>query len=367
MTAFRTRRFEASDELELNAVFKQITRGDSKRPPRPIEQLRWLWYNAPGGSTDSWVVETEEDTGWRIIGHHALTPIRFTFGDEDWLCGKTMNTFILPEFRDKFLYLRFEQRCLREADARYDATYSIAPGTARLRTAFGYENIGNWIRLERGLQPLHLICRGVAELAGRYSYRARVGLLRAFGSISALPTRTPVLELEEYTAAEAVSSQFFADFWDEARGEAGMAPRRDAADLDWRFWKHPGFEGTTLTYSWPEGGRAYFILDNTAGHSAVYSIVDFYITPANPQRLDQVLDALFIWCAQRGALAVNFFTTPRGLPPQLLDVFIRKMKPSLMQRFEPAKELPRRFTPRGRGRGNGAQADWNATEILMIL
>jgi len=315
---------------------------------------------------ESWVVEAEEKAGWRIVGHHALSPVRFTFGGEDWLCGKTMNTFLLPEFRDKFLYLRFEQRCLREADARFDATYSITPGTVRLRTALGYESIGNWIRLERGLQPLHLICRAIAGFADRYSYRARVSLLRAFAAISATPKRSNSIELVEYANEEAASSRFFADFWAEARGEAGMAPRRDVADLEWRFWKHPGFEGTTLTYSWPGGGRAYFILDNTAGHSAVYSIADFYITPANSERLDEVLEALFVWCAQRGALAVNFFTMPRGLPPQLLEVFLRKMKPSPLERLEPAKEMPRRISPLGKARGEGALADWNTTAILMV-
>jgi hypothetical protein len=366
MTAFRTRRFEAGDELELNAVFNQITRGDSKRPLRPLDHMRWLWHRAPGGPTDSWVVEAEDNDGWKIIGHHALTPVRFTYGDEDWLCGKTMNTFLLPEFRDKFLYLRFEQGCLREADARFDATYSIAPGTSRLRTAFGYENMGNWILLERGFQPFNRICRALADLTGRCSYRARVGLLRASASISAAPKRRPSLEFVEHSAAEAASSRFFADFWTEARREAGMAPRRDAADLEWRFWKHPGFEGSTLTYEWPEGGRAYFILDNTAGDSAVYSLVDFFITPADPRRLDCILDALFVWCARRGALALDFFTTTRGLPPQLLEVFLRKMKPSVMRRVGPEKELPRRVTPLGRARGNGAIADWNATGILMV-
>jgi hypothetical protein len=366
MIAFRTRRFQPGDELEVNTLFNRISRKGSNKPPRPLEHMRWLWYHAPGGPTESWIVEAEDDAGMRIIGHHALSPVRITFGDEDWLCGKTMNTFVLPEFRDKFLYLRFEQACLREVDKFFDATYSIAPGTARLRTAFGYESLGNWIRLERGLQPLHLIRRVIDGFADRYSYKARIGLLRTFAAISIAPKRSASLELVEYNAAEAASSSFFADFWSQARREAGMAPRRDIADLNWRFWSHPGFEGTTLTYAWPEGGRAYFILDNTAAHSAVYSIVDFFITPAHPQRLEQVLEALFVWCAQRGALAVNFFVTQRGLPPQLMEVFLRKMRPSPLQRFEPAKELPRRISTLGKARSDGALADWNTTEILMV-
>lgn len=364
MTFFRTRRFQACDVQEINDLFNslQYSRGS---PPRKLDQMRWLWHQAPGGPADSWVIETRDGTGWRIIGHHALCPVRFTLADQDFLCAKTTNSFLLPEFRDKFLYLRFEQECLREADARFDATYSVASGTSRLRRAFGYENFGTWIQLERGFQPQHLILRAIAGLAGRYSYSARVRLLHAFVSISVVPRRKPSIELIEHTATDAASSKFFTDFWTEARPLAGMAPRRDSGDLGWRFWKNPDFTGSTLTYEWPEGGRAYCIVD-THSNPLIYHLADFFITPANTQRLESLLDALFIWCAQRGALALGFLTTPRGLPDQLLDVFLRKMKPFALQRFVPTMELPRRLSPLGKTRTGGVLPDWNTTKFLVI-
>ncbi|MGD0901635.1 MAG: hypothetical protein ABR924_01715, partial [Terracidiphilus sp.] len=365
MTAFRTRRSEAGDEPELNAVFNRFVSDRDWMMQRPLDLMRWIWHQAPGGPVDSWVIETQDSTGWRIIGHHALCPVRFTRGDEDWLCAKTINSFLLPEFRDKFLYLRFEQECLREADARFDATYSFAPRTARLRRALGYERFGTWIELERGFQPLHLIYRTAAYFTGRHSYCSRRGRFRKLASILAAPMRKPPFELTEHAPAEAASSSFFADFWAEARREAGMAPRRDAADLDWRFWKRPGPAVSTLTYTWPEGGRAYFIVD-TATNPSIHSLVDFFITPANPQRLECLLDALFVWCARRGALALGFSTMAEGLPPQLLPVFLRKMKPFALRRYGAPTELPRRLSPLGRARSNGTLPAWNATRFLGV-
>jgi hypothetical protein len=363
MSDFRTRRFQAGDENELNEVYNRVTGKTRKGMPRSLEIMRWVWHNAPGGPADSWVIEHQDSTGWKIIGHHALCPTRFTHGNEDWLCAKTMNTFLVPEFRDKFLYLRFEKECLKEADGRFDATYSIAPASVRLRKSLGYESYGNWIQFERGFQPLHLIYRTVAYFAGRYSYPARVRMSNALAAISAIPTRKPPHELTEHSAADAAASSFFADFGTEARREAGMAPRRDSADLEWRFWKHPGFTGTTLTYTWPEGGRAYFIVETS--NPLLYALADFCITPANPQRFEFLLDALFIWCADQGALAIKCLTMAQGLPAQLLEVFLRKMKPFALQRFRPAYVLPRHFSPRGRARGGSAIQDWNATELLM--
>lgn len=128
MTTFRTRRLLASDEQPLNETYNRVFSSVRTGPPRSLDHMRWIWHQAPGGPADSWIIETQDRTGWRIIGHHALCPVFFTLGDERWLCGKTINTFLQPEFRDKFLYLRFERECLREADARFDATYSFAVG-----------------------------------------------------------------------------------------------------------------------------------------------------------------------------------------------------------------------------------------------
>jgi hypothetical protein len=209
-----------------------------------------------------------------------------------------------------------------------------------------------------------MIYRTIACFAGRYSHPVRDRLMQMFVSISGAPTTKLALELTEHTSEAAASSSFFADFWSEARTTAGMAPRRDAADLAWRFWKRPGFMGTTLTYEWPEGGRAYLIVDTS--YSLHFSLEDFFITPVNPERFECLLDALFVWCAQHGTLAIRCMTMTQGLPPQLLEVLLRKMKPFLLQRFRPSLELPRRISPLGRAKSKSELSDWNTTKILFV-
>lgn len=366
MTAFRTRRIEAGDEAELNAVFNRFTRHRFRGRTRSLEQMQWTWHQAPGGKADSWIVEAKAGSSWNIVGHHALAPIRFTLGDEDWLCAKTMNSFLLPEYRDHFLYLRFEKECLEEAEQRFDATYSMARGTARLRRACGYEIEDTFLWLERGFQPHYLICRAVTYLAGVYSYRARVALARAIFSMGKAPyTPHSTIELTEITPDQAAASSFFWDFWTEARRDAGMAPRRDRADLEWRFWKRPQFVGSTLVFTGMAGDRAYFIV-NTAD-PLFYSLEDFYMTCASGERLDSLMDALFDWCAMRGALSIKFMTSSRGLPAQWMEVILQKMRPFPIRRsrLTPAADLPRRLTSRGKTKIAKLPA-WNYTPILLI-
>jgi len=366
MTAFRTRRTEAADEAELNSVFNRFIGRRTPGKTRSIDQMRWLWHKAPGGKALSWLIEAQSGSSWKIVGHHALGPVRFTFGDEDWLCAKTMNSFLLPEYRDKFLYLRFEKDCLEESGRHFDATYSIAPGTARLRRPCGYECDDSFLWLERSFRPHYLMCRAASYLLGRHSLKARQNFSRAISHLPAFcRSRTSTIEFAELTPEEAAASDFFADFWAEARGGAGMAPRRDRADLEWRFWKNPGFKGVTLTFTGAAGDQAYFIVDTA--DPLFYSLVDFYAVSVPAQRLGLLFDALFDWCTRHGALSMKFVTSTNGLPAPWMEVVSSRMRPFCVpiRSLAPSADLPRRLSPRGRTR-LAKLPHWNYTPILII-
>ncbi len=169
MSQLRTRRFQPGDEVQIRDLLIKVKRDDPMVQNKSLDLMRWKWYQAPGGPMDSWVIENEQPDGaWKIVGHHGLCPTRFTFGDQDLLCAKTTNTMLLPEFRSRFLYLRFEQECLEEADKRFDATYSCAAGTARLRKRLGYVADSTWIDMVRGLQTPEMVSRILGFAATRY-------------------------------------------------------------------------------------------------------------------------------------------------------------------------------------------------------
>jgi len=364
MSPLRTRRFQAGDELHIWEILKYMKRSHPFAKVGSLELMRWKWHQAPGGPMDSWVIENQQPSGeWKIVGHHGLCPTRFTLGNQDLLCAKTTNTMLLPEFRDKFLYLRFEQECLKEADGRFDATYSCAPGTARVRKPLGYVAGHAWIHMARGLQTPETVSRVLGFLAGRYPHYTWGKTRRAFDAGSSVVGSKSPLSLMEYSSAEAPKALFFVDFWESARPFAGMSPRRDIADLTWRFWQRPDFKYFTLTQTWQGGARTYCVVNVT--DPLIFYLEDIFIVPPQSDLLEVFFTALLAWCARKGGLLLRFSTTGDGQPEKFLDVFTRRMYASPLRHFRREMDFPRRFSTRGKVRTGGGVLPWNTTRFLI--
>lgn len=364
MARLRTRRFSVGDEAALNDVYLHFVSDRWPNAARSLPLMRWLWYESPAGPADSWLVEAENaDGSWRIVGHHGLCPMRFTLGDVDLVCGKTTNTFLMPEFRSEFVYLRFEQQCLAEVRSKYDITYSNAPGVTRLRQALGYVKHDSWIELEHGSARFDLATRGVMRLVQHRRHAPWTQLARAWRTIALQTARRPPFSLVEYSPDEAAASAFFSDFWPQARGEAGLSPRRDVADLSWRYWKRPGARVATLVHTWASGARAFALVDVAYPYN--FSLLDFFVTPMRADLLDAFLDALFCWSLQRGALTLRFGTTASGQPAHFMDVFRKRMRPHPMSRWRAPSDFVYRVSPAGHAAGLKIPA-WNVTDFVVV-
>ncbi len=355
---FRTRRMEVADETQFNEVYNSLVAGT--KAPRPLEVMRRVWHDGPGGPALSWLVEAQDERGaWRLVGHHGLCPIRFTLGREDLLFAKTINTFLLPEFRNKFLYLRFEQHCLAEAEGLFDATYSLAGHAARIRGGLGYDTSVMTLDFEQGLQPPGIFSQLLVRVAGRYPHFPLPQFARLWGAIPA--GKSSPIDLAEHSAETAASSSFFASFWDEARMSAGLAPRRDIADLAWRFWNMPDKGRTTLAHAWSDGVRAFCIVNRPGPFHVV--LEDIFLTSPQPERLQQFLDAIFAWCRAKGALVLRFMTTMDSQPPILFEVYSRNMGISLSRKHR-NDHMSRRLTVRGQERLGAKWPPCNITGIV---
>lgn len=336
---------EPGDEAEFNDVFNSVVA--RVRPLRSLDVMRHLWHDAPGGQVWSWLVETRDGNGeWRIIGHHGLCPIRFTLGDLDLTFAKTINTFLLPEFRDKFVYLRFERQCLAEVEEVFDATYTLTPVAARPRAALGYETVAT-MGLEWGARPFGLGARVLAQFDRRYPNAAMRIAASSWSSLSKCLLPRSALPVVPYDADAAVAAPFFADFGRSARAIAGLAPRRDIDDLHWRFWSKGAASRTTLTHTWPDGSRAYCILSRSRASSFV--LEDIFLTTAVPGMLQEFLEAVCDWCTRQGALTISFMTTGEGQLPAFLDIYRRAMSPVFSRKYR-SSPMSRRLTTRGRER-----------------
>jgi hypothetical protein len=302
LTRIRTRPLEPDDIPVLNAAFCRFVATKRWKSDRTDEQLRCIVQDAPGGPAASWIVEACDGSDWKIVGHHGMCPVRFTYGGQDWLCAKVFNTFVL-----------------READKRFEANFCTGNPLLRWRKTAGYQGSMHSSVLLFSLQPHHFVCRTLIERVHRRVPSFTGRLKRWLGYLPVLPIRRrSTLALTALSSEQAVDSEFFRTYGDQARLDPGFNLRRDVADLAWRFWRRPGFNGVTLTYTWPNGTRAYAIVDTP--NPLFFTLVDISISPRTAEHFALFLNAVLDWCAAHRALGIHFLTCYQAWPEPLRQV-----------------------------------------------
>jgi hypothetical protein len=356
---YRHRAYVDGDEVGINALYQKVT-----GRVRSAEQFRWQWLDSPGGRGEIWLIEAMHDNGdIELIGHHGLMPVRFTKGEKDLLFGKTENTMVLPEYRRKILYPRFEKLFAEQYESRFHALFStMGPSAAiRQRKAHGYAAEHAWQSLEHGVFPF-------GSLARLFAYS---GQWRSFaGLVKCLPIFSrPVCGVQCLSPQAAKSSSVFDDYWTQARSFWGVVPRRDKADLTWRYWDNPYIEYETLVFERPEGVVGYVIVDLSAGTLA--RLVDISFLRPEAELIECVMSSLFsVLRKTYGCVLFQYLVTDDVLPEPLFAQLRAYFRPSLLTRAYRAARvaeenlMPRKITALGKQCGLSA-SDWGITPIVL--
>lgn len=356
---YSSRAYQAGDEDAINELYFQVT-----GRVRTREQWAWQWQQAPAGPGDIWLIEaTHPDGRVELIGHHGIMPVRFTWGEKDLLFGKTENTMVLPEYRQKILYPRFERRFAKEYEPRYHALFSTTgPAAAiRQREAMNYEAKQRWVYLEHAYEPL-----GSLVLLARHPrlriVRNLTGLICRSSWKAPIPAGVSLL-----TAEEAQKEPFLVDYWARARGFWGVAPSRAAADLTWRYWENPyaPYYAVLVKGSQRARGNALVIIEHYAPGAA--NIADFSADEPNHELLLYALSkAIDVAKKKLGVSLVTCLVTDDTIVKDKTIDYRQRFSPSLISNFRRTAErvekavMPRKITERGM-QEHLPFAPWNVT------
>lgn len=341
---YSSRSYRAGDEDAINKLYFRITGRVRSR-----EQWAWQWQQAPAGLGDIWLIEaTHPDGRVELIGHHGIMPMRFTRGKDDLLFGKTENTMVLPEYRAKILYPRFERRFAKEYETRYHALFSTMGPTAaiRQRKAMGYSAEHHWVRLEQADAPWGSLLR-VAQHPRFQSLQKLMVLVCRTNLHRKLPEGVALL-----TSDEARNDAFIKDYWPRARENWGVAPSRAAEDLKWRYWDNPYSPHYAVVVR--QQGKADVLVIFEKYASGAASIEDFSTEWPDP---DALLSALpLAISAVRKQLGVHLVTcsfTSDTLPNNVIDALNKSFRPTLVSRLRGTSNkamqasMPRKLTAKG--------------------
>lgn len=274
------RRYQDGDAPAINELYFKVT-----GRLRTVEEHAWQWLTPPAGESEMWLIEAELDNKTRkLVGHHGVMAQQFSYRGALVSVGKTENTMVLPEYRDRLLYPRFERAFLNEYQHRFHALFStIGPSPAiRLRQAMGYEASQHWVNIYVGREPFLSI--DLIREQRATSPRNLRAMISPSSSVRINGGCVTCLDGQEDTFD-------FDAFWETASVNYGLTPARTRANLQWRFWSNPYMRHHTLRLDDDAGDTAIAIVTVRRGY--VLHVHDLYCE--NPKRLGYFLQMLSRW------------------------------------------------------------------------
>lgn len=366
---YRHRQYQDGDAAAINDLYAAVT-GRS----RSIRQFEWQWLESPGGKGDIWLIEAIRDDGATIlIGHHGIMPIRFSRGKEDLLFGKTENTMVRSEYRNKILYPRFERRFAQVYEERFEALFStFGPAPAiRQRSAMGYSFPSRWVKLRIPTSwagHFLFIFRVILNRFGAKGRKSCEPVHRTQSNMSATSDASP-LKLRVLDDAQARIDPFFDSFWPNCRLHYGLTPRRDRKDLDWRFWSNPNRSHITLVSDSDASELGYVVLKVNGSSPDAASIEDIVPSAPSSIKYGRLLDSALVWLRINGFKWVDLSTTSDSCGAGKIAAGIKRRNLLLLQatamfRSDSGDLMPRKITASGR-RKSVSLDNWYVTPIVF--
>jgi hypothetical protein len=237
-------------------------------------KLDWLYLDGPAGRAQAFVLQHDDAP----VGCAGIT-VR-----ELWYRDRPLRAALLADFavdrahRTGFPALVLQRTVKRHVDGAFDLSYGFPNDSAvAVHRRIGYHELGGMNRYVR-------VLRHGGYLERRYGHALP---MRALGAVvdaaklavrvarAARPATTGTLRWQDDVDPR------FDQLWQATRGQYGIACRRDAAFLRWRFLRKPGERNAIATLC-ARGGRngrggdlrAYAIVGGTAGGMA--ELLDVY-------------------------------------------------------------------------------------------
>jgi hypothetical protein len=353
---FSYRRYQDGDAPAINELYYQVT---GRR--RTVQQHAWQWLESPAGESEMWLIQAElEDGSLKLIGHHGVMAEEFSHRGAPIRVGKTENTMVLPEFRDKILYPRFEKTFLKQYEGKFHALFSTTgPEPAiRLREAMGYKFNHEWKAHYFGKEP----GLSASLVLDRLLPRNPLHLTQMLSSAApCLIDRTHIQVLEPNDP-----SFDFDDFWAKVAPGYGVTPKRTRANLNWRFWSNPYHSHITVKLSGTERGTCICVV---SCRSRRCMFVNDVFTD-KPENTRYFLDHLYNWARRvSGVTCLQCHSTDENL--QLLSGRSNSQTPwaesvfNLVRRQTGSGKMPRKITPQGQDVGLSDASDWYVTPFYF--
>jgi hypothetical protein len=309
MPNITSRKFTEKDKIQLNDSYNRFTSRS-----RTIEQFEWEWLNTPEGWGSMWLLE-DTDTG-KIIGHHGLIPIKFSYFGSPILVGKTENTHLHHPYAGKGVYYPFEVKFIEEAKDRFGLLYTTqgagAPGRVRLK--LGYAIVGRYAHYikvtKRSYLDKYLANAIKGGVRNRFIAALLIGISKA-GSVFLMPffsregSMDRTVKLERVTNIETVAEELD-KFWEQNKGKFGITADRNSRYLKWRIFDNPNLTHEFFLARRQSDVVGYVITRNAGEGRGV--IIDLIASNNDEKVFNAILDGAVSKFKESGIHVIHFST-----------------------------------------------------------
>ena len=302
--AWHVRAYEQKDETGIRELFAH-TFG------KPLSRAHWQWklHTLPSPVENEWVAESDG----RIVGHYAVTPLRFRVAGREMLVPHGCDAMTHADYRRQGILTALGERAntvWREAGAPFQIGFHYG-GWGSVREQLGWRVGMRLVWMKRILRPMAVL----AHRFGQQSPRAMDALF------SGIPARKASGLAEIRVEPVALAGPEFDLLWEQAANGYQILAVRDRAWAQWRCLSTPGVEQRVLLAKrneLPQGYLAYRV--ERAGRRVRAAIVDLFVVAG----ANEVANALLAqWLREPAAREAESISALAPRPSALYTAYRR--------------------------------------------
>ena len=230
--SWQVRPSRPEDEPDITRLFANVF-GRSL----PDGYWKWKLRSLPVREENEWVAESDGE----VVGHYAVTPIRYRICDQDLIVPHGCDAMTHPDFRRRGILYALGKRA-NEVWGRAGAPFQIGfhyGGWGSVRENLGWRIQTRLVWWKKRFRPL-------TSLAGKLGIPGKAAWMRADDAIARLSGRKPAIPAISPGAGEIrldrveCADDRFDRLWRKLAPFHGVLAVRDRAWVQWRYLDMPG-------------------------------------------------------------------------------------------------------------------------------
>lgn len=288
------RSFRAGDEEGVARLFRIVFRRSA-----PDGYWEWKLRSCPLKNENEWIVESCGE----IVGHYAVTPIRFKLLGRQVLVPHGCDAMTHPDYRRQGILTALGRRAnevWKAAGAPFQIGFHYG-GWGSVRETLGWQAVVRLVWLKRWIRPFFTVARKF-RIPGERAWSDADAIFNHFIERRNIETKSYLDRNEVRLERLSRPDDRLDQLWEKLSPKYGMLAIRDRAWVRWRYFDMPGAQQFVILAMRENEPLGYIAIRVVPAATPVRaSIVDLFVDPADTDTATALVDQAVGSASQLGA------------------------------------------------------------------